>query len=146
MCGSGKYEWLRERIGQLSQIKVCYRGFLSFSEFDALYKTVDICLALQQPNGRYGQFKAPSKGYEALCSGKALIVSDVGDFDDLPEDVCYKLKPYTAVRLAEIMSGLTLKEVSSKKINALVYSRDNFESSIVGQRILTKLKELTQKR
>lgn len=144
VCGPGKYEWLKDRLRDLENIKVEYLGFLSNEEFEKIYRDIDICLALQKPEGRYGQFKAPSKGYEALCSGKALVVSDVGDFDLLPDDICFKLKPYTAERLADILCSLTEDCVYARRLNALEYARENFQSKLVGQKIIDKLTGLPQ--
>lgn len=144
VCGPGKYEWLKDRLRDLENITVEYLGFLSNEEFDMIYRDIDICLALQKPEGRYGQFKAPSKGYEALCSGKALVVSEVGDFDLLPDETCFKLKPYSAERFSEILCSLTVDSVYARRLEALKYARQNFQSKLVGQTIIDKLSTLTR--
>ena len=144
VCGPGKYDWLKDRLNDLKNISVEYLGFLSNEGFEKIYTDIDMCLALQKPEGRYGQFKAPSKGYEALCSGKALVVSDVGDFDLLPDEICFKLKPYSAERFAEILCALTEDIVYAKRGKALEYARQNFQCEIVGQRIMDRLCELTK--
>lgn len=139
VCGPGKYEWLKERLKPLRFINLKTLGFLSNSEFEKIYSNIDVCLALQNPTGRYSSFKAPSKGYEALCSGKALIVGDVGDFDQLPDSVCFHLRPYSGRRLGEILAGLTTEYVESIRQNALEYSKLNFDSSIVGRKLIERV-------
>jgi len=143
ICGAGvKREWAEQQAKSLRNIDAEVLGFLDNKTFEALYSTVDICFALQNPDGRHGFFKTPSKGYEALCSGKALIVSDIGDFHELPDDICFHARPYTAERLAEILSGLTREGVSQKRRKAMEYSRAHFDVGVVGEMIKSRLDAL----
>ena len=140
ICGAGaKHDWVKQQIKSLRNIKVDVLGFLDNESFESLYSTVDICFALQNPNGRHGFFKTPSKGYEALCSGKALIVSDIGDFHELPDDVCFHVRPYSAETLAGILAGLTLEDVFRRRIKALEYAKRNFDVAVVGAKIKERL-------
>ena len=143
ICGSGgMHDWAAEKAKSFRNISVEVVGFLDNASFEALYKTVDICFALQNPNGRHGFFKTPSKGYEALCSGKTLIVSDIGDFHELPDDVCYHLRPYTAESLAKILDSLTREDVLTKKQNACLYAKIHFDVSTVGEILKRRLEEM----
>lgn len=140
ICGAGaKRDWVEQQTKSLRNIEVEMLGFLDNKSFESLYSTVDICFALQNPNGRHGFFKTPSKGYEALCSGKALIVSDIGDFHELPDDICFHLRPYSAGTLAGILAGLTREDVSKKRISALEYAQRHFDVSVVGEIIKKRL-------
>ena len=143
ICGAGaKRDWAAEQARMLKNIEVDVLGFLDNESFEALYKTVDICFALQNPNGRHGFFKTPSKGYEALCSGKALIVSDIGDFHELPDEVCYHLRPWTAERLVEILGALACEDVSKKRFAAWEYAKAHFDVSVVGEMIKSRLESV----
>lgn len=140
ICGAGpKRDWVEQQTKSLRNIEVEVLGFLDNESFESLYSTVDICFALQNPNGRHGFFKTPSKGYEALCSGKALIVSDIGDFHELPDDVCFHVRPYSAETLAGILAGLTQEDVLTRRINALEHAKRNFDVAVVGERIKERL-------
>lgn len=141
ICGMGaRKDWARQKAGELRNVEVEVLGFLGNEDFNNLYKKIDICFALQKPTGRHGQFKTPSKGYEAMCSGKALVVSDIGDFGELPDTVCYHVRPYAAKKLAEILGGLTREGLANTAKAALEYSKANFDSSIVGRRIVSYLR------
>jgi hypothetical protein len=135
VSGKDRDDWLRNRLSQYNVIDMRFTGFLKTEAFRSMYKDVDLCFALMNPQGREGQFKTPSKGYEAICSGKALIVSDVGDFDLLPDTVCIHLKEYNGSTLARILSSLTWEKVENLKINAQKYAADNFDTAIVRENI-----------
>lgn len=140
ICGAGvKREWAEQQAKSLRNVDAEVLGFLDNRTFEALYSTVDICFALQNPGGRHGFFKTPSKGYEALCSAKALIVSDIGDFHELPDDICCHLRPYTAERLAAILAGLTQEGVLRMKRKALEYAKSHFDIAVVGEMIKKRL-------
>lgn len=140
ICGAGaKRDWVGQQANSLRNIDIEVLGFLDNESFESLYSTVDVCFALQNPNGRHGFFKTPSKGYEALCSGKALIVSDIGDFHELPNDVCFHVSPYSSETLAGILAGLTQEDVLRRRINALEYAKRHFDVAVVGERIKERL-------
>lgn len=142
ICGMCDLEWFKRGVAKLKYIDVRMHGYLNNEDFAYLYSVIDACLALQNPSGRQGLYKTPSKGYEALCSGKALIVSDIGDFADIPSSVCYHVRPYTPDALSGIMAGLTYKNVLDSRRRALQYARDNFDSRLVGKRISARLKDI----
>ena len=140
VCGMGcRKEWAEDRAKELVNIDATVLGFLDSDAFVSLYKETDACFAIQNPYGRHGQFKTPSKGYEALCSGKLLIVSDIGDFGELPDKVCYHLRPYSAETLAEILESLTQDVVNAKRRAALEYARQNFDVRVIGEMLKKRL-------
>lgn len=78
-------DWVREQIGGLRDIEATYHGFVSSADYARLLRRAQVCVALQNPTGRYSDFKTPSKVYEFLGRGKAVIATDVGDIRDMPE-------------------------------------------------------------
>ena len=141
ICGGGKVDWLAEQVGQLTNVEVKVYGFLDNAAFSAMYRQVDVCLALQNPNGRHARFKSPSKGFEAICSGKALIVSDIGDFGRLPDSVCFHLRPYAAEKLADILASLKQNEVSTMGKNAFEYAKAHYDIPVVRRYLAERLGE-----
>lgn len=134
ICGTGKdATWCQQEARRFSKIHVIFHGFLQENEFRALYAKMDICCVLQNPAGRHQHFKTPSKGYEALCNGKPIIVSDIGDFYELPETIYYPLVPYCSERLANILAHLNKKEVIQKSQSALMYAQAYWDVRVVGQ-------------
>lgn len=131
VCGSGKMEMLKDSIRNLKNLDVQVLGRLSDDDFNAMYREVDICFALQDPDGRHGRYKVPSKGYEAICSGKVLIAGDIGDIEDIPDAACYHLRPYTSVKLAELLSRITSEEICSKMSASLEYARKHYDLPVV---------------
>lgn len=144
ICGSGKVDWLAEKVRDLSNIEVKVFGFLDNDAFSEMYRQVDVCLALQNPNGRHARFKSPSKGFEAICSGKALIVSDIGDFGLLPNSVCFHLRPYTADKLADILSSLNVDEVNNMRRCAVKYAKAHYDIPVVRRYLAERLGEVAK--
>ena len=136
ICGRGeKWEWVQKEIQHLTRIQVVCHGYVSNKVFSEIYRKVDVCFVLQNPYGRHSQYKTPSKGYEALCSGKTIIVPDIGDFSDVPDEICYRLKEYTDDALAEILEQMTIDDVCNKREAAMQYSMSNWDLEMVGHRL-----------
>jgi len=89
--------------------KVRYHGALRSDEYRSLLSQADVCVAMQNPGGRCAEARTPSKVYEYLAHGKAVIASDVGDFREIPMDVV-SLCDWNAVALAR-----TLEEFASDR-------------------------------
>ena len=135
VCGSGKAEELRRKLSAIEGINVAFMGYLSEEDFEKMYAAIDVCLVLQNPTGRQGRYKVPSKGYEALCTGKVLLAGDMGDFADLPDDVCLHLRPYTAERMVELLLALDRKKICAMRKSALEYAKLNFDARMVHRRL-----------
>jgi glycosyltransferase involved in cell wall biosynthesis len=102
LCGFAQDERrLKEELQSLAAkgARVCYHGALRPDEYRALLAQTDVCLAMQNPHDQHSEAKTPSKVYEYLAHGKAVIVSDVGDFSELPSDVV-SLCDWNAIALA----------------------------------------------
>lgn len=65
------------------------KGYVDLAEFDQLMGSVDICLNLRYPTAG----ETSGTLLRALATGRATVVSDVGAFGDLPDDVCLKVPP-----------------------------------------------------
>lgn len=140
ICGYGPLDgWVSERIKEFKNIKAEYFGTLDNSAYEQVFAEADVCFAVQRPHGRHGYYKTPSKGYEAICAGKALIVSDIGDFGELPDDVCYHLKEYTSHALAQIIGKLNREGVNRIRRNAVKYARMNFDTTVIRGRLMKRL-------
>jgi glycosyltransferase involved in cell wall biosynthesis len=139
ICGAEALNDEREhRLSVIKTFAIQFHGFLSNEGFQKLFARVDVCLALQRPEGRHSQYKTPSKAYEAMCAGKMVVVSDVGDFSMLPPGICKILNPYSAAGLADCLASITRNEANAYGQNALQYASDNWDVRGVG-------KELTQR-
>lgn len=77
---------VEQRLLKLTKLKVNFHGFVSVEAYSDLLRDADICVALQDPNGRFADLKTPSKLYEFMGAGKAVIATLVGDIGDLPRD------------------------------------------------------------
>lgn len=88
ICGKGgKSEWTIDYLSKLKKLDIRYHGFVSDTEYQQLLSQADVCIALQNPQGRYGSAKTPSKVYEYLGNGKMVIATKVGDLSLLPSEV-----------------------------------------------------------
>jgi glycosyltransferase involved in cell wall biosynthesis len=139
ICGQGpKSAWVNQYIFENGISKIIFHGFVSNSEYLDLLKQSDICVALQQPLGRYGFLKTPSKVYEYLAYGKAVISTDVGDLSELPQGVITLIdtqnqKFSLTQSLYSLLSDPDM--ISKQKQLAYNYARENFAYKQVAKSI-----------
>jgi glycosyltransferase involved in cell wall biosynthesis len=136
ICGYGANEnWIRKKIDRLDNVIVTMHGFVSSDEYNKLVEKSNICLVLQDPYGRFSDYKTPSKGYEFIGYGKAIIVANIGGFSNLPDNVRILLDPYTSERLAGILHEITIADIQLISEAAYNYARDNWTLNKVGKKI-----------
>lgn len=136
-----KSSLLQNEVGRFKNIQVYFYGFLAEEEYVNLLDMAKIALVLQNPVGRYSNYKIPSKGYEYMSNAKTIIVSDIGDFRQLPQEVLIMLNPYNAEALYGIFKNLSIDKINSISINAYNYSKKNWDSKIVGNKLLELLEQ-----
>ena len=134
-----KSSFLQNEITKFKNIKINFHGFLAEDEYNYLLANVKIALVLQNPLGRYSNYKTPSKGYEYMSNAKTIIVSNIGDFAQLPQGVLIMLESYDSKSLFEIFKNLTLDQMNIISQNAYNYSKNNWNSPIVGQKLIELL-------
>ena len=78
---------LIESLGLETQVRVL--GYVPIEDFEEYIAAVDICLNLRYPT------VGESSGtlLRAMGMGRAVVVSDVGSFSELPDDACLKVPP-----------------------------------------------------
>ncbi|MEL6930590.1 MAG: glycosyltransferase, partial [Cyanobacteria bacterium J06600_6] len=139
ICGKGsKSNLISKFVEKEEKLWVNYHGFVSNANYQQLLSKADVCIALQNPNGRYGTYKTPSKVYEYLGNGKMVITTKAGDLGFLPSDV---------LSLCDFDDGQSLyKELAYIANNSYVvkqkseaagrYARQNFAYDKVGEKLL----------
>lgn len=141
ISGTGNMaDWVREQVGTLRTIKATYHGFVSTSDYVKLLRRSQICVALQNPTGRYADFKTPSKMYEFLGYGKAVIATDAGDIRDMPKDSILILDPLEPGAIAEKLLWLSADSTRTAGLQAAArrHAKECFSYAAVG----TVLKDL----
>jgi len=111
-CGFTQNEKeLKDRLQALSMkgASVRYHGTVTLDEYRSLLSRSNVCVAMPNPGGRHAETNTPSKVYEYLAYGKAVITSDVGDFREIPADAI-SLCDWDAVALS-----LRLKEFANDR-------------------------------
>lgn len=133
------HQWLRDSLSSYKSVQ--FLGFLPKSDFEQVLADADICLSLQNDRGRFSELLVPSKTYEFLSYGKAVIATRVGDLSELEEVI--RIVAFEGVSVAnEIISFLTDREsLRRQRALALEYSRRNFTYSQVGKRIRNFLED-----
>lgn len=129
------HQWLRRELSSYRCVR--FMGFLSREDYQRALSEADICLALQNDCGRYSDLLVPSKTYEFLAHGKAVISTSVGDLADLPPEII-RFVDFAGDSLARSIGQLIADKdkLSRQQQSALEYSKVNFEPSKVGKRIL----------
>jgi len=140
LCGFSDDEAaFRQRIASLQKkgANIIFHGGLITSEYIQLLADADVCVAMQNPHGRHGNVKTPSKVYEYLSRKKVVIASDVGDFSQLPTDVI-SLCDYDAIVLADRLESIAKDwpQWSHMGERAFQYAQREFSPSAIGNRIL----------
>lgn len=100
--------WVEQELKTLRYVKAHYHGFTSTQAYRELLESADVCLALQDPQGRHASFKTPSKVYEFLGYGKAVIATDVGDIAELSDDILIVLPALTTDALVAALERLAV--------------------------------------
>ncbi|TDO21975.1 glycosyltransferase [Pedobacter duraquae] len=140
ICGvSDNSEYLVEKIKNFPALDIQYYGYTSTEEFDEILNQSDVCLVLQNPHGRNSLQKTPSKGYEYMAAGKAIIVTPVGNYISLPENCCVVLKEYTPAELYSKLVNLDKEQIHDIGTAAYLYAKANWSYKQVGERILERI-------
>ncbi|MFL9831935.1 glycosyltransferase [Flavobacterium sp. ST-87] len=140
ICGlSLNEEELKVSLEKFSNLDINYYGFVSSQEFNAILKKTHICLVLQNPTGRNSQQKTPSKGYEYMAFGKPIIVTAIGDYVNLPENVCFLIKDYLPSNIINILNEIKKESIVEIGENAKTFARANWGFENVGEKIINGL-------
>jgi glycosyltransferase involved in cell wall biosynthesis len=130
---------LEVRLSEFNLLDIEYYGFVSTAKFnDILFKS-DICLALQNPNGRNAMQKTPSKGYEYMAAGKAIIVTRIGNYGTIPPGNLFILEEYSGKALYELLMSLDPEIIKKTGSSAMEYASQNWDFKKVGNRIINSL-------
>jgi len=144
ISGAGSMSgWVTERLREIETMRVTQHGFVSTTTYRTLLNDAHVCVALQDPLGRYANFKTPSKIYEFLGYGKAVIATDVGDIRNLPEDILIVLDRLDADQIATHLTQMSESpsRVDFLQKNARHHAINNFSYGQVGQRLKLLIRE-----
>lgn len=136
ICGAGPMTgWVAERLGHLAVLSATQHGFVTSAEYETLLSKAHICVALQDPRGRNADFKTPSKIYEFLGHGKAVIATQVGDIGEIPEQVLIVLEGLSAEEIAEHLNRLTKQpdQAATLQAKAREHAIEAFSYETVGR-------------
>jgi len=140
LCGFAENEpALKRQVLDLQQagITITYHGTVAGAVYRRLLAGADICVAMQNPGGRHGSAKTPSKVYEYLAYGKVVVASEVGDFKELPDQII-TLCRYDRVAVADQLRQMANEwpAWSKQGDRAARFAREEFSLRAVGDRIL----------
>lgn len=140
ICGVSLEEpILKSRLEKFDNLDITYHGFVNSNQFNTILNEANVCLVLQNPNGRNAQQKTPSKGYEYMASGKAIIVTPIGDYISLPRDTCFLLEEYSPKNIIAILDRLTAQIIIETGEKAKQFAQENWRYDNVGKRIVNGL-------
>lgn len=134
-----KAEWLKYKLQKFKNLNINYHGFIPDSSYENILNSANICIALQDPKGRYSNNKTPSKVYEYLGYHKTVIATDVGDLAILPEEIITICKPFNEKILSKlILYFINNKSISDKQaLKAGKYAYKNYSYNKVGKDLST---------
>lgn len=134
--------WLKNKLKTINMSFVSYLGFVNDEKYNQLLDEADICLVLQNPEGRYSEFKTPSKFYEYIASGKCVISSYSGDYSNLPSDLFLSCERYDPLYLKNLIETCINDKSLVEKIknSAYEYALSEYSFKNAGKRIINQLK------
>ncbi len=137
ICGTGRDITFKERVAPLPHPLVTFHGFVSSSQYNLILGRAHLCLSLQLPNGRYAGVKTPSKVYEFLARGKAVLATELGDVLDIPSNAVKICAPFTAEQLARQLASAARDPAALWRQGqaAARYSAANLSLLAVGHRL-----------
>lgn len=116
---------------------VQFHGALSATDYRHLLGTMDVCVVLQKPEGRWAGLKTPSKVYEFLGAGKIVVATDAGDYVDLTGPFLRLCKQVDVETLSAILREIRASRelLSSWSQQASCFALSTFSAVAVGQRL-----------
>lgn len=138
VCGFGDMlSWLSNNLLDLKNINVNFYGQVSNKKYLEILSHSNLCIGLQDPLGKYGKTRTPSKVYEFMSYGKAVITTNVGDLSVIPKDSIFICDPFNPKKLSEIITLLSqnIAELSSVGLNAHRYAELNFSYISAGKKM-----------
>lgn len=125
-------EWLLHQIAELDlHDAVTVTGYLTDDEFDGLIQLSNVVLNLRYPS----MGESSGTMYKAMAREKPCIVSDYGQFAELPDDACWKistdhLEVHELVSaLAELLHDPTLARTLGTNAKSYVQRFSSYELS-----------------
>lgn len=105
--------------------KVTITGFTDLDTFKAYMGACDICFNMRYPT----QGESSASLHRILGMGKPVIVSQIGSFEEYPEDIVLKIRhdQNEGHEILEAVRGLTQnkEELVRRSEKALAYAKDN---------------------
>jgi glycosyltransferase involved in cell wall biosynthesis len=83
--------------------------------------------------------KTPSKGYEYMAAGKAIIVTRIGNYGTIPPGNLFILEEYSGKALYELLMSLDPEIIKKTGSSAMEYASQNWDFKKVGNRIINSL-------
>ena len=148
ICGFGdRAGWLVSQLEQMAYVDVRFHGFVSDDEYRDILARADICVSLQNPNGRHSAFSTPSKLFEYLGHGKAVISTEIGAAGCLPVGTIVFCERFDGECLSERILELCSDSdrLSTLRHNARVYARQEMSFDRVGKTLRELFDNLTSK-
>jgi glycosyltransferase involved in cell wall biosynthesis len=106
---------------------VKFVGYVDLDEFEDYVKLCDVCINLRYPT----QGETSASLYRILGYGKPCLVTDIGSFSEIPDDVCIKIRLDN--EKSDIYEALEMFLTNKDKIklmgeNAYEYVNEHFKS------------------
>jgi hypothetical protein len=132
VCGASEHQTDVELRHLSTRGIIYYHGNLGNDEFAKTLKEVDVCCALQDPNGRDCRSKTPSKIYEYLGMGKVVVASGLEELGALHSPSLIVLKKLSG----RILLGSILEYIKTRQPlpdeSAVSYARKHWSTVSVG--------------
>jgi glycosyltransferase involved in cell wall biosynthesis len=133
ITGNFNIQYVRSLLRSINDVKIIILPNLSRHQYSELIKNCDVGLSLKLPGTTYGMYTFPSKVFDYVSNGLAVISTDISDVKDIFGDsvifvensqVPYAFQLYN--HLVEIVSNpdiLALYSASSQNIVATKFSQ-----------------------
>ena len=135
VCGYGPAETEILKESKTSNCRLVHYGFVDSIRYKQILNSTAVALVLQNPNGIYQDRKTPSKAYEYLCAGKAVISTNLAEIAQIPGNCRIILENFSSESLLRALTQIDGNKIRSLGSSARKYALSNWSSLAVGLEI-----------
>ncbi len=143
--GGVMFDEITSKISSLANRNIIYRGVMPPDSIPEYLDTVDVGLFILTKSTKYNRSKSPTKLFEYMAKGLAIISSPVGESKKIIADGKNGLIASNSAELIKkaLMLAKDRKLIHKLGVNALRAAREKYTLSVLGKQLAAIIQEET---
>jgi len=139
------FDEITSKISSLANRNIIYRGVMPPDSIPEYLDTVDVGLFILTKSTKYNRSKSPTKLFEYMAKGLAIISSPVGESKKIIADGKNGLIASNSAELIKkaLMLAKDRKLIHKLGVNALRAAREKYTLSVLGKQLAAIIQEET---